>query len=215
MFPRTLPLFGLLVLILASPLWGQASDIPVDCSAAPVIGQDFAICFPTCPPLCLPDPGGISLHTDFALPPALPSGDSLDSVVLTKGTFVDPWRVSASIASPQIILDVKGLGNMPDRFGEFVGLARYLSARVLSVTVTNRSADVWTGFELELRTVLNTPSDKKDGLSFGKVAAGPEAIDLYKPPNLLNTPCAGSGWDFPCSGRFQKLTFNKGLESIG
>jgi len=95
------------------------------------------------------------------------------------------------------------------------------SGKVLSVTVTNQSPDVWTGFELELRSVFGIPSSIFDGLSFGKIGAG-GGIDIFPPvrsefASLLDeTPCktsngyvsSESNRRFPCSDRFQQVRFD-------
>jgi hypothetical protein len=43
--------------------------------------------------------------------------------------------------------------------------------------VTNRSARVWAGFEIELQEILKRPSVYSDGLSFSQYGAQPADVD--------------------------------------
>jgi len=127
------------------------------------------------------------------------------------------------MVTSEMILDVDG-GLGPDFFFP------HLSGRVLSIAVTNQSSRVWTGFEIELQSFLRVPSTPFDGLSFGKIrGADDTTIDLFPPtafqfaPLLDDSGCkVSNGYvppeskrRFPCSDRFQQVSFDQSINSVG
>jgi len=81
------------------------------------------------------------------------------------GTTQDPFVVVEEITGPQgAVLVISG---MSAAFGNRVG-THHLTGFALKKVVTNRTADVWNLFEMELRETLAHRSPYGDGLSFGQ-----------------------------------------------
>jgi hypothetical protein len=84
------------------------------------------------------------------------------------GTIDDPFVVVEEITGPQeAVLVIRGFSAA---FGNRVG-THHLTGFALKKVVTNRTADVWNLFEMELRETLAHRSPYGDGLSFGQASA--------------------------------------------
>jgi hypothetical protein len=84
------------------------------------------------------------------------------------GTIEDPFVVVEEITGPQeAVLVISGFSSA---FGNRVG-THHLTGFALKKVVTNRTADVWNLFEMELRETLAHQSPYGDGLSFGQASA--------------------------------------------
>jgi hypothetical protein len=83
------------------------------------------------------------------------------------GSTADPFVVVEEITGPQeAVLVITGLSAA---FGNRVG-THHLTGFALRKVVTNRTADVWNLFEMELRETLANRSPYGDGLSFGQAS---------------------------------------------
>jgi hypothetical protein len=83
------------------------------------------------------------------------------------GTIEDPFVVVEEITGPQeAVLLIRGFSAA---FGNRVG-THHLTGFALKKVVTNRTADVWNLFEMELRETLVHQSPYGDGLSFGQAS---------------------------------------------
>ena len=60
-------------------------------------------------------------------------------------------------------------------------------ARVFELTVMNSTAIAWQGFDLELRSDLNTPSDHLDSVSFGQIQRNPPLLFMMPLSNVFST----------------------------
>jgi hypothetical protein len=84
------------------------------------------------------------------------------------GTIDDPFVVVEEITGPQeAVLVISGFSAA---FGNRVG-THHLAGFALKKVATNRTADVWNLFEMELRETLAHQSPYGDGLSFGQASA--------------------------------------------
>jgi hypothetical protein len=84
------------------------------------------------------------------------------------GAIDDPFVVVEEITGPQeAVLVISGFSAA---FGNRVG-THHLTGFALKKVVTNRTADVWNLFEMELRETLAHQSPYGDGLSFGQASA--------------------------------------------
>lgn len=84
------------------------------------------------------------------------------------GSIQDPFVVVEEITGPQeAVLVISGFSAA---FGNRVG-THHLTGFALKKVVTNRTADVWNLFEMELRETLAHQSPYGDGLSFGQASS--------------------------------------------
>ena len=60
-------------------------------------------------------------------------------------------------------------------------------ARVLQLTVINSTSIPWQGFDLELRSVLDTPSDHLDSISFGQIQRNPPLLFMMPFSDVFGT----------------------------
>jgi hypothetical protein len=98
------------------------------------------------------------------------------------GTVALPFRMEDLISGSESDLFFNGtLGPLlplpadPQLEGNALGGRQFFS-RMFSEILTNKSASAWTGFYIELRTVLDLPSTNSDGLSFGQISRGPQQL---------------------------------------
>jgi hypothetical protein len=96
----------------------------------------------------------------------------------TAGTLADPWLINDTVTGSELILGIRAF---PDDNTTGTGHA---AGRYFLKTVVNNSGTAWTSFDLELQSVLGTPSTDGDGLSF---AQGSDAVIATFASNKFTT----------------------------
>jgi hypothetical protein len=100
------------------------------------------------------------------------------------GTLDDPFTITEDITDPEgAVLVVRGLDAV---FGNRVP-SHHQTGFALRKVVVNRTGETWTGFDLELREILDAPSDHGDGLSFGQATAVGHPFRSNRLPQLRET----------------------------
>ena len=93
----------------------------------------------------------------------------------TAGTQANPWIINETISGAGVAPVVLNLTNaQTDAVGPTNTLGGaatgFTFGKWISKTVTNNTTAAWTSFDLELQSVLGTPSTNGDGLSFAQGA---------------------------------------------
>jgi len=170
---------------IAAPLYGQLSDVPVfdngGCTGTPVV--------------FFPGPATIS---------QLPSspGSLLFTYSAPTNLFWVALLDAPNVNESTVLEIVGGLGphfepalpnTVPDG-------CLGTSQRFFTVEVSNTGKNPWTGFDLELQSVLGVESPPDDGLSFGKI----QNNELY----VYTATNCGVPNSFPCSTVFSQLSLD-------
>ena len=96
---------------------------------------------------------------------------SISTYDFTKaGTLADPWLLSENFTGiGPLVINLSNLQTHPVGPQNDTG-SGHSYGKWFSKTVTNNTASAWTSFDLELQSVLGTPSTDGDGLSFAQGA---------------------------------------------
>ena len=118
------------------------------------------------------------------------------------GTQAAPWTLAETItAIVPLVINFTNPQTEPVGPTNSTGTG-HSYGKWISVTITNNSSSAWSSFDLELQSVLGTPSVDGDGLSFAQGASLPFTSNRYS--NLQRTEDVR---DF--------LNFNGGSVAIG
>lgn len=106
------------------------------------------------------------------------------------GSLTDPVVLVEELAGagPAILVIRRHRDASDDRWAS--GLAGYINLAVIKVVI-NAGKRAWTGFDLELREAVDSPSPYEDGLSFdqgGNFSGEPIGSDRFRRAVRLNEP---------------------------